>query len=147
MAKRNEKITVGWREWVSFPNHNQLILKAKIDTGARTSSIHATWVREVVIEDIPHLQFTISPPKFSNQGKQKICLPLIDKRKIKNSFGKTEIRYVVRMKVKMGSKLFNTEFTLAKRSGMVFQVLIGRKALRKRFIVDPHRSFLTGKPL
>lgn len=146
MAKKRTKTIIGWREWVTINGDTPLYIKAKIDTGAQTSSIHATWVTETEVDGIPHVSFWINPGKGRSDEKQKFCLPLRDKRWIRNSFGKAEIRYVVKIPVKIGRRIIKTEFTLSKRWKMAYPILIGRKTLKGKFFIDAQRSYMTGKP-
>ncbi len=146
MRRKKTKTIIGWREWITIKGETALFLKAKIDTGAQTSSIHASWVNETEIDGVPHVTFWVNPGKGRTSEKQKFCLPLEDKRRIRNSFGQAEDRYVVKMPIKVGRRIIRTEFTLSKRWKMAYQVLIGRKTLKGKFFVDSQRSYMTGKP-
>ena len=100
-------------------------VKAKIDTGARTSSLHA--------ED-------------SSEGAQVIECPVHDRRKVRSSSGHVQRRLVVRVDLRLGGRSVPAEVTLSKRDRMGFRMLVGREALRQGYVVDPDRSYAAGKP-
>ena len=143
--KRSQKKTLsftplGWREWVILPSHNDFKLKAKIDTGARTSSIHATNIQIYQKGKIEMVKFQI----FQSKSFLNMNTKLVSYKKIKSSFGETEIRPVIHLKIKIGSEVWVTEITLAQRSGLTYPMLIGRNTLNKKHIIHSHRSYLAG---
>ena len=131
-----EKLTIGRREIVDFPEINLSDLDVKIDTGAYTSSIHVCECVEelkdgksqlrVVFLDIGHPQYT-GIPVFFDSFKMK---------KVKSSTGQEQLRYFIRINILMSGKIIKTDFSLTQRNGMKYPILIGRKLLNKRFIVD-----------
>ena len=143
--KKSKKKTLsftplGWREWVTLPSHNDFKLKAKIDTGARSSSIHATNIQIYQKGKIEMVKFQIFQSKtFLNMNTK-----LVSYKKIKSSFGETEIRPVIHLKIKIGYEVWVTEITLAQRSGLTYPMLIGRNTLNKKHIIHSHRSYLAG---
>ena len=147
MAKKQTKnnkeeliIEVGWREWISFPKYNDFSLKAKIDTGARSSALHATHIKEFKIKSKNWVSFRIyQSGKFINVER-----PVKGYRVIKSSIGEKQVRPVIRMKIKLGTKSWFTDVTLTRRSGMSYPVLIGRSSLAERYRIHPRRSFLFG---
>jgi hypothetical protein len=137
-------IPIGWREWVSLPELGIYRLKAKIDTGARTSALHAFSVK--LIEESPKKKkvcFVIRPHSKHSQKKTIECsAELIDIREITDSGGHKEQRYVIKTPVVIGKHSWPIEITLTSRDTMRFKMLLGRTALKHRFIVDPGRSYL-----
>lgn len=131
---------IGWREWVSLPELGIPAIKVKVDTGARTSALHATNIRFHKQADGTTL-VSFSVPIASGK-KQKVQAPLIEKRKVRSSLGHDSIRPVILAQIALGHEVWNTEVTLVNRDPMGFRMLLGRLALRGRFIVHPNRSFL-----
>ena len=112
---------------------------SRIDTGAFRSSIHATDVKEVTIGGEKHLQFSILGHKCAPIAR-KMVVPKYEIVNVRSSNGEMADRYAVTLKVKIGPKVFNTSFSLADRSQNVFPILVGREALKGRFIVDPNKT-------
>ena len=140
VKKHSSLISLGWREWVLLPSYN-LKLKAKIDTGARISSIHASNIRVYKKGKIDIVSFRLLHLKSYSDVESK----LIDYKKIKSSFGETELRPMINLEIQIGSDIWVTKITLAQRSNLTYPMLIGRNTLTKRHIVHCHKSFLTGK--
>ena len=141
--KNNTKSSLtplGWREWVFLPSYNNFKLKAKIDTGARTSSIHATNIQIYPKNGSEMVKFQI----YQSQSFLDIDTELISYKKIKSSFGQTETRPTVHMKIQIGKETWLTEITLAHRSKLTYPMLIGRNSLNKKHIIHSHRSYLAG---
>jgi len=136
---------IGWREWVSFPDMNIRRIKCKIDTGARTSSLHASNIEPEHEHKI--VRFTVSP--FRKQPEiQNICTAsLIGFRDVKNSGGQLERRYVIETLLRIGTQEWPIEVTLTDRSTMRFRMLLGRTAMQRHVIIDPAKSYIAGKPL
>ncbi len=124
------KQIIGRTDVADFPELNAENIRVKIDTGARTSAIHASKIRVVEREDGPVLTCLLL------NSKQVFTFTEFDRRKVKSSNGQIEERYLIKTKVKLFGKVFKTEFTLTTRKQMSFPVLIGRRLLRNRFIVD-----------
>ena len=141
--KKNTKTSLtplGWREWVFLPSYNYFKIKAKIDTGARTSAIHATNIQIYRKNDSEMVRFQI----YQSQSFLDIDTKLISYKKIKSSFGQTETRPTVYMKIQIGAEIWSTEITLAQRAKLTYPMLIGRNTLNKRHIIHSHRSYLAG---
>jgi hypothetical protein len=133
---------VGWRETVSLPLFKLLNLKAKIDTGAKTSALHADDIEYVVENGKKFVKFII----VSDDGKiKKIKTRFLEEREIKSSTGQKTIRPVVKTMIRMGKSKFEIEITLINRDLMGFKMLIGREALNGRFLINPARSNLLKK--
>ena len=133
---------IGWREWVSLPELGIDRIKAKVDTGARTSALHAVRVRAAQIDGIDVVRFEVHPLQKSAKPAVTCQLPLVDKRYVRSSDGTRELRPVVETTVQLGDKTWPIELTLTNRSLMGFRLLLGRRALRKRFVVDPGLSWI-----
>ncbi|RXZ73216.1 ATP-dependent zinc protease [Agromyces albus] len=136
---------VGWREWVSLPDAGVPWIKAKLDTGARTSSLHAFDVEEAQHDGTSMVRFGIHPWQDTGDDAVVVELPIHDRRKVRSSSGHTEERIVVLMEVVLRGRAITAEVTLTNRDEMGFRMLIGREALRRGFIVDAARSFLGGR--
>jgi hypothetical protein len=138
--RKKPPIEVGWREWVSFPNYHDFSLKAKIDTGARSSALHATHIKEFEIDSKDWVSFRI----YQSGKFIYVERPITGYRVIKSSIGKKQVRPVIRMKIKLGTKSWFTDVTLTRRSGMSYPVLIGRLSLANQYRIHPRKSFLFG---
>jgi len=136
---------VGWREWVSLPGVGVPWIKAKIDTGARTSSLHAFDLEEVEQGDLPVVRFGIRPWQDTDEDATVVECPIHDRRSVRSSSGHTEERIVVLMDVVIRGRPVTAEVTLTNRDEMGFRMLIGREALRQGYVVDSARSFLGGR--
>ena len=118
---KNLLTPLGWREWVFLPSYNDFKLKAKIDTGARTSAIHATNIQVYRKNRSEMVKFQI----YQSQSFLDIDTELISYKKIKSSFGQTETRPTVHMKIQIGAEIWSTEITLAQRAKLTYPMLIG----------------------
>lgn len=138
---------IGWREWIALPELGVKFIKAKIDTGARSSSLHAFDV-ELFQEDDGQqwARFKISPVQRNEAWVIDASAPVIDVRAIRSSSGETQVRPVIRTPIRMLGQTFEIELTLADRNQMGFRMLLGREAFRRRFLIDPGKSYLGGKP-
>lgn len=133
---------IGWREYVSLPDFKLENLKAKIDTGAKTSALHAEDIEYVTLKNKKYVKFSFTDEAGT---KKKIKAKFIEERAIKSSTGQTTVRPVVKTKIKMGKCEFEIELTLINRDLMGFKMLIGRDALHHRFLIYPSKSFLLKK--
>jgi len=136
---------IGWREWVALPAFGVRAVKAKIDTGARSSTLHAFDVELFRRAGKPYVRFTVHPYQRSVEGEVTAEARLLDMRNVRNSGGKVELRPVVETAVVLGDLTWTIELTLTGRDEMGFRMLLGRQAVRNRFLVDPSRSYLLGK--
>ena len=142
MAKPSHSNTIaGWREWIALPDAGVAWIKAKIDTGARTSSIHAFDVED----SGDSVAFWVHPWQDSSDDACRIELAVHDRRVVRSSSGHEEERIVVLMPVQLVGRTIDAELTLSNRDSMGFRMLIGREALRQGFVVDPAASFLGGR--
>lgn len=136
----------GWREWVTLPNIGVSHIKAKIDTGAQTSALHAADVEEFSRDGSSWVRFTVHPWQHNDNDEHRVELPVHDRRTVRSSSGHSQDRLVVLMDIELLGQRIPAEFTLTSRHEMVFRMLIGREALRQGFLVDPAASYLGGKP-
>ncbi len=141
MKKKAELKVIGWREWVSLPDLNIKKIKAKIDTGARTSSLHALDMHFYKRGKNKFVKFKVHPHQRSEQGK-KICkTKVLEYRKVKSSNGQSELRPVILTSIQFLDEIWDVELTLTNRDEMGFRMLIGREGIRKKFLVDANKSF------
>jgi len=144
---KTELTTIGWREWISLPELELPFIKAKIDTGARTSCLHAFDVKSFSKDNEEWVRFGIHP--YQNDSEREIFCEakVLDKRTVTDSGGHKEERYVISTKLALPSKqYFTAEITLSNRDSMRFRMLLGRTAMEKNFIVNPAESYMLGKP-
>ena len=140
------EIVLGWREWVSFPDWGIRALKAKIDTGARTSAIHAADIETFERDGVDWVSFTAHPWQRNDDDARRVEARLVDERDVTSSSGTTSRRLVVSASVDLAGEPHEIELTLTRRDDMGFRMLLGREAMRGRYLVDPSRSYLTGRP-
>jgi hypothetical protein len=129
---------VGWRELVDLPGIALSGIPAKIDTGARTSSLHARVLDRFERDGRPFVRFAVDWDEIAHEGEAVE----VDVRGITSSNGETQMRYVIKTPLRIGNVEFRAELSLADRSDMKFPMLIGRTALRRRFVVDSGHSWL-----
>jgi hypothetical protein len=137
---------LGWREWVALPHWGVPAIKAKVDTGARTSALHAFDLETFDRDDEPWVRFTVHPWQGSHADEIAVETRQVDRRRVTSSSGAGDVRPVVLAEVEIGGIELPIEVTLTRRDDMGFRMLLGRQALRGRFSVDPGRSYLTGRP-
>lgn len=137
--------TIGWREWVTLPDFCPAQIKAKVDTGAKTSSLHAEELTVIESDDQVLVQFEFYPDLDDRETMEVITAPVVDFRTIKSSNGQTQTRPVIRTEMEIASQSFEVDLTLTSRSAMGHRMLLGRRFLENRYHVDPGKSFvLTG---
>lgn len=141
-----EPVVVGWREWVALPQADVPWVKAKIDTGARSSSIHAFDLEVYEQHGRDRVRFSIHPWQRSDDDLVELDLPVLDVREVRSSNGQVEKRYAVALDVTLAGRTITTVMTLSNRDEMGFRMLIGREALERGFLVDASRSYAGGKP-
>lgn len=137
---------VGWREWLLLPHLCETPIKVKVDTGARSSCLHAFNVEVVQENGVQSVYFDIHPLQNSTDKTVRVSSPLIEYRTIRSSSGHEELRPVIRTQAKFGDTIWPIEVTLTNRDQMGFRMLLGRRALAHRFIVDPAKSFVQARP-
>ena len=145
-ARRLEPTLVGWREWVALPDWEVPHLKAKVDTGARTSSLHAFGLEWFDRDGNPWVRFEVHPWQRSTADAIVAEAPVVATRDVKSSSGDIDHRPVVHTTLVLAGRPVTAEITLTRRDEMGFRMLVGREALRSRFVVDPGVSYLGGRP-
>lgn len=137
---------VGWREWVSLPHVQVTWIKAKVDTGAKSSSLHAFDLRGFDRDGHDWVRFTVHPWQSGPQDATTVELPVYDRRSVRSSSGHAEDRVVVKMPLVLAGRTVQAEVTLTDRDDMGFRMLVGREALQQGFLVDPAASYLGPVP-
>lgn len=137
---------IGWREWVALPEWGVPAIKVKIDTGARTSALHAFDIETFEGDGVAMARFAIHPWQDSSSDVVVVEAPLLERRQVRSSSGAAKVRPVVLTTMVLAGRSEQVEITLTRRDEMGFRMLIGRQALRRRFVVDSGRSYLGGKP-
>ena len=145
-AKSHDLTLVGWREWVCLPDLGIAHIKAKVDTGARTSALHAFELDTLEQDDQLYARFSIHPIQDDTATVLRCTAPIIDQRAVTDSGGHQELRYVIESTVRLAGEQWPVEFTLTCRESMKFRMLLGRTAMLGRVLVDPAQSFLHGRP-
>ena len=140
----NLKTTIGWREWMSLPDIGIPAVKAKIDTGARTSALHAFFLEPFEENGKKKVRFQIHPVQKRTDIELACVADVVDQRVVSDSGGHSELRYVIKTKIIVGITEIDAEVTLTDRDTMQFRMLLGRTALADNFLVDPARSFIAG---
>ena len=136
----------GWREWIALPDLDVPWVKAKLDTGARSSAIHAFDLEEVERDGEDWVEFAIHPWQRSELDEVRVELPIADRRIVRSSTGHEEERLVVETTIRVVGLGLRAELTLANRDEMGFRMLVGREAMRGAVLVDPGRSYLGERP-
>ena len=144
--KTKNIIAVGWREWMALPDLGIEHIKVKVDTGARTTALHAFYIDHYIRQDKEWIRFGIHPLQRSKKKVVDCKSPVKDRRIVTDSGGHKEYRYVIETLLSMANATWSAELTLTDRDTMKFRMLLGRTALLGRFIVDPSTSYLHGKP-
>jgi hypothetical protein len=147
MTSRNDKIIIGWCEWLALPELGIPAIRAKMDTGARTSALHTFSLEK--FEENGHLKvrFGVHPLRHRTDVEIFCVADVVDERTVSNSGGQREERLVVRTPVRLGEMEWKIEITLTNRESMRFRMLLGRTAMHGRLIVDPDHSYLLGHSL
>lgn len=141
----NDILTFGWREWVRLPTLNLPAIKAKVDTGARTSALHAFELRPMIENGIQRIEFSIHPFQRDLETVQICKADVVDKRNVTDSGGHLEERWVIKTEMTIAEYSWPIEVTLTARDNMKFRMLLGRNALKGRALVDSSASYLVGK--
>lgn len=143
-VRRTRELQIaGWREWVGLPELGVGRIKAKLDTGARTSALHAFGIEQFERDGSAWVRFEVHPVQRSTRSVVIAEAPLVDRRRVRSSSGRAEERLVIMTRLSLGSAGWPVEITLTRRDAMGFRMLVGRQALRRRVLVDSGRSWLT----
>lgn len=138
------KMRLGWREWVSLPALELPAVKAKIDTGARTSTLHAFKMKLFKKNGEKFIRFRTYPVQKNTDIIRECVAKVTDRRHVTDSGGKRELRYIITVPLELGGTKWETEVSLTSRKKLRFRMLLGRTAL-KGFTIEPDQSFLTGR--
>ncbi len=137
MAQTPEKRIIGCEEWCAFPELGIPAIKARVDSGAKTSAIHAFNLNTFRRDGALWVSFEVHPIQHNRHIVIRCERPVVDKRTVKSSSGEAETRYVVSAPLKLGGEIWDVELTLSNRDSMGFRMLLGREAMIDRLIVDP----------
>jgi hypothetical protein len=138
---------IGWKEWIALPALGIPAIKAKIDTGARTSALHITRLEEFHTDGQRMVRFGIHPLQRRKDIECFCEAPVLEQRRVKDSGGHFEKRYVIQTIAKLGAVSWPIDITLTNREPMLFRMLLGRKAVENRFLINPGWPYLTGRKL
>lgn len=144
ISQPSQKQVIGWREWVSLPDLGIDHVKAKVDTGARTSALHAFYVKRFERDGKPWVKFGVHPLQACNSMVVECEAPVKDVRRVTDSGGHAEWRPVIETTLMIQGSSRLIEVTLTDRETMMFRMLLGRSALKRRYLVDSGRSFVLG---
>lgn len=142
----DDMLLLGWREWLALPELGIPRIKAKVDTGARTSCLHACFVETFRYKHRDRVRFGVHPLQRRADNLVVCEADLVDKRVVTDSGGHRERRCIIETEVIIGSRTKRIELTLADRDTMRFRMLLGRTALKGDYVVDAARSYLSRKP-
>jgi len=137
---------LGWREWVALPRLGIVKLRCKVDTGAKTSALHAFYVEEFNEKGIAMVRFGLHPKDQSTEQEVHCTAPILDQRSVTDSGGHSEQRYVIKTPIVLGNNTWDIEVTLTNRDSMFHRMLLGRAAIVDNFLVDSGSTYLMGKP-
>jgi hypothetical protein len=144
--KQSRPKILGWREWISLPEFGIPALKVKVDSGARTCALHATKIRYLREADgLTWVSFEITENMSPHKSK-RVRAPLVEKRRVRSSLGHASLRPVIRTVIELGPDRWAVEVTLVNRDPMGFRMLLGRRALKGRYLIHPSRSFIQSQP-
>ena len=143
---RSELPVIGWREWVKLPDLGVKLIKVKVDTGARSSSLHAFDVEDFSRDNEDWVRFKIHPVQRENEKVVQAEAKVLEYRSVRSSSGKASTRPVIITNLELLGNVYAVELTLANRDEMGFRMLLGREAFRRRFLVDAGNSYCGGKP-
>jgi hypothetical protein len=146
-VKTVSPLTVGWREWVALPGLGVDAIKGKLDTGARTSSLHTFFIEPFREGGKDMVRFGLYPLQKSKDIEVICCAEILDRRMTSDSGGKKELRYVISTTLSLGGMQWPIEVNLTNRENLMFRFLIGRSALKGRLLVDSGQSFVLGRTL
>jgi ribosomal protein S6--L-glutamate ligase len=138
-------LILGWEEWVALPDLGLPAIKAKVDTGARTSALHASYVEPFGPARSRKLRFGVRPIPSRDDIEIECTARLVDQRLVRSSNGEREQRYVIETPLRIAGREWPIEITLANRNTMSYRMLLGRQAIAAGVLVDPSSSFLQPK--
>lgn len=137
---------IGWREWLALPDFGVTAIKAKVDTGAASSSLHAFRMERHRLGGTEMVRFEIHPRQRSAAGAVAVMAEVVDERPVRNPGGRNEMRPIIRATLRWADVDWVADINLTRRDEMGFRMLLGRKAMKTRFVVDPGTSYTGGRP-
>ncbi|WP_315980761.1 ATP-dependent zinc protease [Aliamphritea spongicola] len=144
MVNQSNKLITGSEEWCKFIDLSIPAIKARVDSGARTSAIHALNIKTFQRNGSSWVSFDVYPLQNNRKTVINCEAPIHDRRTVKSSSGSTEKRYVIKTSIAMGEQSWDIELTLTNRDAMGYRMLLGREAMKGRLLVDPEESFMFG---
>ena len=145
MSENKPPLRLGWREWAALPDLGLPAIKIKVDTGAKTSALHAFYTEKYSLDSVDMVKFLIHPIQKNDDFHVECHAPVIDFREVSDSGGHREMRYVIETSIVIGTLHWPIELTLTNRDTMLFRMLLGRRAIEAQAVVDPGVSYLNGK--
>jgi len=145
MPDNKQILRLGWREWAALPDLCLPAIKVKVDTGARTSALHAFYTEKYRLDSVDMVKFLIHPIQRNFDFQVECHAPLVDFREVSDSGGHREMRYVIETSIVIGNSNWPIEITLTNRDNMRFRMLLGRRAMEARAVIEPGASYLNGK--
>lgn len=145
ILERPPKLIVGWQEWCTLPKLHLPAIKAKIDTGAKTSALHAWEVNPFHRQGVLYVHFIVHPLQRNTHVTVHCTSAVVDQRTVMSSGGHKQHRYVIHTPIIVGDHAWEIEVTLTNRDAMFFRMLLGRDALKGQSIVDPQKSLCQGR--
>jgi hypothetical protein len=140
-----EPLMLGWREWCALPELGIPAIKAKVDTGAKTSALHTFGIEPFSEGGAPWVRFYVHPLQRNESVVCECAAPVVDEREVTDSGGHREVRYIVETRLEVGGRSRRIEMSLTNRDTMRFRMLLGRKAMTGEVAVHPGKSFLNGR--
>jgi hypothetical protein len=139
--RKAELPIIGWREWVGLPDLDIKAIKVKVDTGARSSSLHAFGLKQFERDGVQWVRFQIQPFQRKRDKMPPVEVQVLEYRMVRSSSGKAELRPVIMTNIELLGTMWPVELTLTRRTKMGFRMLLGREAIRRRFVVDAGKSY------
>lgn len=140
-----EPLKLGWREWCALPDLGIPAIKAKVDTGAKTSALHTFKIEPFTENGVVYVRFWVHPLQRNDQLVSECVAPVKDERMVSDSGGHKEMRYIIETQIRIGDKGWPIEMSLTNRDTMRFRMLLGRKAMQENIAVYPASSYMNGR--
>lgn len=140
-----DRRVLGWREWIALPELGIPAIRAKIDSGARTSALHVEAIEEFQRQGAEWVRFKLDPVTRSRQRAHWLEAPLLERREVTDSGGGISLRPFIRTAVQIADQRYPIEINLTNRRGMLFPMLLGRTAMRGRWLIDVQQSYVLGE--
>jgi len=141
---KSKKMAIGWQECCALPNLGIEKIHAKVDTGAKTSALHAVNIELFNKADVQYIRFDVYPHQYDQDALKQCEAEVLDQRYVMSSSGQKELRYVIKTLLVIGKKTWEIELTLTNREPMNFRMLLGREALKRRVLINTGRRYLQG---